>query len=85
MGNKCCRQAEVLDTSYELTMHIPQHRYINKEKLVEEAKISRGTYKMYDTILQKEVTCKKIKISKKLRAKREANILQQLNSPFFLS
>jgi len=83
MGNKCCRQAEVLDTSYELTIHIPQHRYINRGKLVEESKISRSTYKMYDTILQKEVTCKKIKITKRLRAKREVNILQQLNSPFF--
>lgn len=83
MGNNCCCQTEVIDTSYELNINITQPRYINEETIVEELKENRQTYKMYDTITKKNVTCKRIKSIKKRRAKREANILQKLKTDYF--
>jgi len=82
MGNSCCKQSEVINTNYELTIHIPQQRYINEEKLIVESKKSRSMLKLYDKVDKKEVTCKRMKSRKRRRAKREANILEKFNSDY---
>jgi serine/threonine protein kinase len=84
MGNTCCKETEVMtDTSYELTIHTPQQRYINEEKLIVESKSSRSMLKLYDKVTEKVVTCKRMKSRKRRRAKREANILEKFNSDYF--
>ena len=82
MGNSCCKQTEVLDTNYELTIHIPQQRYVNEEKLIVESKKSRSMLKLYDKVNEQQVTCKRMKSHKRRRAKREANILEKFNSDY---
>ena len=82
MGNSCCKQTEVLDTNYELTIHIPQQRYVNEEELIVESKKSRSMLKLYDKVNEQQVTCKRMKSHKRRRAKREANILEKFNSDY---
>ena len=82
MGNSCCKQTEVLDTNYELTIHIPQQRYVNEEELIVESKKSRSMLKLYDKVNEQHVTCKRMKSHRRRRAKREANILEKFNSDY---
>jgi len=83
MGNSCCCYVEVGDSNYEIPELIPQPRFINEKKILRDAeeKESRNTYKMHDVYTNRDVTCKRIAIRKRRRAKCEAMILSKFNSP----